>query len=69
LDYSNGYERGWTEACDFIDRHPHGMPWSALPDHEEPEPDDDYERGKRNGWLDRMREEGWPTSRRGETDE
>jgi hypothetical protein len=63
--YEAGYQRGWDEAEAFIGRHPHGMPWSALPDVEDDsEPADEHERGHRDGWRERMREEGWPTSRR-----
>jgi hypothetical protein len=64
-EYEQGYQRGWDAACDFIVRHPHGMPWAALPeDPDEEEPKDDFERGQAEGWGERMKDEGWPQSRR-----
>jgi len=62
--YEQGYQQGHDQANEFIGRHPHGMPWSALPDDDETEPDDQFERGRVDGWTERMKEEGWPTSRR-----
>jgi hypothetical protein len=61
-DTERGHEQGWDDAEAFIARHPHGMPWAALPDAHD-EPSDDYERGYLDGWVERMREQGWPTSR------
>jgi hypothetical protein len=60
--YADGREKGRLEAAAFIDRHPHGMPWSALPEALD-EPEDEFERGRLDGWVERMREEGWPTTR------
>jgi hypothetical protein len=37
---------------------------AALTSREEIDvPDDDYERGQQDGWIAKMREEGWPTTR------
>ena len=62
-DYRDGYDKGWEDANNFIDRHPHGMPWAALPDTDEEPAEDDFERGVQVGWQERMQKEGWPTSR------
>jgi hypothetical protein len=63
-EYEQGFEHGHDDACDFIDHHPQGTPWAALPDGDDnTEPTDDYERGSRDGWRARMRIEGWPLSR------
>jgi hypothetical protein len=72
IDYVDGHDQGWEEADDFIERHPQGMPWSALPEQDEEDEEDEedqedisaHERGRRAGWTERMRQEGWPLSRR-----
>jgi hypothetical protein len=67
-DYERGHQEGWDDAESFIARHPQGMPWSALRDDEEPEPSDPFDRGRWTGYRARMREEGWPLSRREASD-
>jgi hypothetical protein len=57
--YEAGYQRGWDEAGDFIERHPNGMPLAVLqhmPDDADPDPDDpEFD----EGWRDRLKNEGW----------
>jgi hypothetical protein len=60
-EFGRGFDEGWLEADDFIERHPHG-PWAALPEEGGSEPEDEFERGRRRGWRERMEEEEWPTS-------
>jgi hypothetical protein len=59
-EYLRGHDDGYEEANDFIERHPDGMPWSALSEND-PEPDpeaSDYDRGYGDGWQERMKKEG-----------
>jgi hypothetical protein len=62
-DYDSGFERGYEDAATWIEDHPHGQPVSSLRGTEQAwEPEHEFERGERDGWEARMKEEGWPTS-------
>lgn len=63
-EYEQGYEVAYRWAEEFIERHPAGMPWAALPEEEE-SVENAHEHGQRDGWTKRIsEEEGWPTTRR-----
>jgi hypothetical protein len=55
-EFLEGYQLGWDQAEDFIERHPAGMPWAVI-ESDDPDPENEYERGQREGWEARIREE------------
>jgi hypothetical protein len=54
-----GYEAGYEDAEQFIDRHPHGMPWVVARELDDEPKDNPYEQGFADGFRARLKEEGW----------